>query len=187
MSDESRPVFSLTRHRELIASSTQRAVERAVARERQNIASALDIQANTLGGVIGAALREVADQVRSGVAITTPHVVGAAARREDANADNAEYDPPLSVPFEALTPQQRQRRLARYAAELAEAQEKFRIDQQAEAERLARDAAARRAAIARGEDPDANLYDGLPDVQHTSDTDDARRAQRLLDVRPRTD
>lgn len=54
------PVFSLARHRELVAA----AVERTRREERERCAQAIEINANTIGGAVGAALDEIARQVR---------------------------------------------------------------------------------------------------------------------------
>lgn len=170
------PVFSVVRNREIV----QRAVERARAEERVKIASALEVQANTVGGVIGAALREVAQQVAAGQTIAAI-VVGAEARR-DLRDDGT--DPPLDVPFEALTEPQRQRRLARYHRELADANARIAESHRLEEDRLAREAADRRAKIAAGLDPDA-IDEGLPPVRTTNDDDDLQAAVNLARHRPR--
>ena len=66
------PVFTVARNREMI----QRAVERARDEERAKVAAALEVQANSIGGVIGAALREVAVQVTHGVQHIAPSLIG---------------------------------------------------------------------------------------------------------------
>lgn len=167
------PVFSVARNRELVA----RAVQRAREEERQKLASALEVQANTIGGVIGAALREVAGQVTGGSTIAAI-VVGTEARR-DFHDDGT--DPPLSIPFEALTEPQRQRRLARHAIEMHEAGLRMRDQQREDEARIAREASERRAMIEAGADPDLDpAVDALPPVLNTTDDDDFTIAQRKL-------
>lgn len=179
------PVFSASRHAELV----RRAVERARAEERTKIASALEVQANTVGGVIGAALREVATQITSGVAVATPAIVGTAERRDRGEQQRLAMEQPpledpaynLAIPFEALNEEQRQRRLQRYHVQLAEANQRFAEQQRADEQRIAADAERRR----RGEVVDDVIDDDvLPPVVHGTDDDDLKRAVQKSHVRP---
>lgn len=166
------PVFSVERHAELV----RRAVARARAEEREKIASVLLVQANSVGGVIGAALREVADQVRGGSTVA-PVVVGVEARR-DLRDDGT--DPPLSVPFDALTEPQRQRRLAKYAQELEEANRRQAAAFREDEERIERERLERQRRGETADDSIASDAGELPPVVLTGDEDDFHLAQRKL-------
>jgi hypothetical protein len=171
MTDVNTPIFSLARSREM----TRNAVERAVREERQKCAAALEIQANTIGGVVGAALREVAEQVRTGSAIGAS-IVGTAERRVRGAMERAEMeaDPAFNydIEFKDLTVEQRQRRLARLAEESRQAAETLAAAQRADDERIEREKAEGRAQPATD-----SLVVEQPEVRVTSDDEDFHRAQ----------
>jgi hypothetical protein len=122
---DSTPVFSLTRHRELLAVAVQQ--------ERQRIIVALEIEANTIGGAVGAALRSIAEQVQSARA--------ARAVPSPATPATPAYDPvdDENVPFADLTLAQQARRSARRQREIEQATERMAQANREENARIERD------------------------------------------------
>ena len=156
MSSE-QPIFTVARNREMI----QRAVERARVEERQKIAAALEVQANSVGGVIGAALRQIASDFEQAGAM----LVAARPARD-------------FQPIGAVAEEERQR-AEREAEERRLGAERLARQAREDDERIAREAEERRALVERGQVPREAL-DELPPVRLTSDEDDFHIAQRKL-------
>jgi hypothetical protein len=161
------PVFSLARHRALVGE--------AVAAERGRLAAALDVEANTIGGAVGGALRAIAEQLRASQTTVKPSPVtpGTSYRDED--------DPPLSVPFEALTPAQRQRRLAQRAEVQRQGAESIAAQLREQEAQIARDREVLQRLRAQAPDVAAEPEDdGLPPLrEHSDDADAAALVRRI--------
>lgn len=163
------PVFSLARHRTLVAE--------AVAAERGRLAAALDVEANTIGGAVGGALRAIAEQLRASQTVVKPSPTAPAGAAHD--PDDA--DPPLSVPFEALTPAQRQRRLAQRAEVQRQGAESIAAQLRAQEAQIARDREVLQRLRAQAPDVAAEPEeDGLPPLrEHSDDADAAALVRRI--------
>ena len=162
------PVFTVARNREMI--------QRAREEERQNVVAALEIEANTIGGTVGAALRAVAEQVAAGRPVGTS-VVGAAERRERGASAREALDPAFNydIEFEHLTEDQQRRRLARLDEESRAAAKKLSAQMREDDERIAREKEARRAL------PEIeSVAQELPPDRFTSDEEDFHIAQKKL-------
>jgi hypothetical protein len=125
---DSTPVFSLTRHRELLAAAVQQ--------ERQRIIVALEIEANTIGGAVGAALRSIAEQVQQVQSARAPR-----AAPSPATPTTPAYDPvdDENVPFADLSLAQQARRSARRQREIEQATERMAQANREENARIERD------------------------------------------------
>lgn len=158
------PVFSLARHREIVAA----AVERTRREEREKIAAAIEVSAHSFGGAVGVALLGTAAQIRGAVAAPA---IDMSAMGENDPAYN------YAIEFAALTPEQRQRRLARHAKEMQEATERHSRQQREENERIERERAALKAS---GYNPDEDAPPGSENLPPMREHDDETSALALV-------
>lgn len=172
----STPVYSLDAHRRLVTEATMR-VRRE---EREKIAIALEAQANTVGGLVGAALAQVAADVR-----------GTVGKRAALNPlPPSDYDPAYdyAIEFAALTEEQRQRRLKRRHEEAQESARIMAEAQRAENARIEAERQRVKGLVASGAwnpdtDPPLDEEGALPPVvEH----DDEAQARHLAQQRGRT-